>query len=498
MWRSGHFRLSEMLGATSLQRVNHFSKSGVITNKGKLLRAHRKARSVFGKTYEFVPTSFLLPTEYTKFVKTFSEQETKRIWICKPDNSACGRKIFLIRDLSDLKYDQQVVVQSYIERPLTIGGYKVDLRLYVLVRSFRPFECYLYRDGLARFGTQKYNESVDLSNLYAHLTNTSINKHSRTCKSNKDVIGAGCKWDFLQLREWAEKTTGIDWNFLWARIRHCIIMTLLLAIPVVRQEPQCFELFGFDIIIDEKLKPWLLEVNCSPALNMDEPTDRRVKPALLRDTMTVLKHQNISSTLLQEASAKGRARRAANEKQGARAKNSSQRARHRNDRSKLYTTAATTTTTTNRNHRGGRGRNSSSSSKNKNRNGSSSSSSSIQTESSATSESTTTEMYKHMDFLAPDIGNFEKLFPFNEETTKYGNAVANVADDMEMQEKIKDIVSYMKKFEKILLSQQRKEILAKRKKMNENNATGKTMAKDGRNNVQINEEQVKAAAKLLQ
>ena len=152
MWRSGHFRLSEMLSACSLQRVNHFSKSGIITNKGKLLRAHRKARLVFGKTYEFVPNSYLLPTEYTKFVKTFSEQDEKKIWICKPDNSACGRKIFLIRDLSDLKYDQQVVVQSYIERPLTIGGYKVDLRLYVLVKSFRPLEAYLYRDGLARFG----------------------------------------------------------------------------------------------------------------------------------------------------------------------------------------------------------------------------------------------------------------------------------------------------------------------------------------------------------
>ena len=467
MWRSGHFRLSEMLGATHLQRVNHFSKSGVITNKGKLLRAHRKARSVFGKTYDFVPTSFLLPTEYTKFVKCYSEQamnDEKKIWICKPDNSACGRKIFLIRDLSDLKYDQQVVVQSYIERPLTIGGYKVDLRLYVLVKSFRPLQCYLYKDGLARFGTQKYTKDVDLNNLYAHLTNTSINKFSTTCKTNKDVIGAGCKWDFVQLREWAVKTTGIDWDYLWSRIRHTIIMSLLLAVPVVRQEPQCFEMFGFDIIVDDKLKPWLLEVNCSPALNMDEPTDRRVKPKLLADTMLVLKHQEISPSKLKEASLKDRVQRNSMEKQ------SSKRMRKVSQVSKVNTSKRYT-------------------------NGSGIGSRRLSKQTSTKTKETTenqSKMLKHMDFSMSDIGNYEKLYPFNDQTIKMANAVTGVTDSMEMQEKIKDIVDHMKSFEKQLITQQRQEMKMKIKKnSNKSSNQMKSMTR-------AQEDQVAAAAKMLQ
>lgn len=48
------------------------------------------------------------------------------------------------------------------------------------------------------------------------------------------------------------------------------------------------ELYGFDILIDSELKPWLLEVNLSPSLNCDTPLDTRVKSALLVDLLTLV------------------------------------------------------------------------------------------------------------------------------------------------------------------------------------------------------------------
>ena len=38
-----------------------------------------------------------------------------------------------------------------------------------------------------------------------------------------------------------------------------------------------FEIYGFDILIDQNLKPWLLEINISPSLTTDSPLDKKIK-----------------------------------------------------------------------------------------------------------------------------------------------------------------------------------------------------------------------------
>ncbi len=49
-----------------------------------------------------------------------------------------------------------------------------------------------------------------------------------------------------------------------------------------------FELYGFDFLVDENFKTWILEANLSPALSIESDTDVTVKKGLLHDTFLVL------------------------------------------------------------------------------------------------------------------------------------------------------------------------------------------------------------------
>lgn len=51
-----------------------------------------------------------------------------------------------------------------------------------------------------------------------------------------------------------------DEMLLWQRISNIVTLTIATQAPTVPKSQSCFELFGFDILIDENFKPWLLEV----------------------------------------------------------------------------------------------------------------------------------------------------------------------------------------------------------------------------------------------
>jgi tubulin polyglutamylase TTLL6/13 len=50
----------------------------------------------------------------------------------------------------------------------------------------------------------------------------------------------------------------------------------------------CFEILGFDVLIDDKLKPWLIEINHAPSFHTDTPFDWKIKKDVIADTIMLL------------------------------------------------------------------------------------------------------------------------------------------------------------------------------------------------------------------
>jgi tubulin polyglutamylase TTLL6/13 len=59
----------------------------------------------------------------------------------------------------------------------------------------------------------------------------------------------------------------------------------------------CFEVLGFDVILDNKLEPHVLEVNHSPSFATDTPLDHHVKFSVIKDTL-ILMHINNSDKFI--------------------------------------------------------------------------------------------------------------------------------------------------------------------------------------------------------
>lgn len=296
-WKTSAFRNSDYESILPWQRLNHHPKMFHITRKDCLTRHLRRMKSAYGAAaYDFSPAAFILPNEYTKFLAAYGRKRTTGkpwYWICKPVDLSRGRGIFLFDDIKDLTYDSPVIVQRYISNPLLISGYKFDLRIYVCVKSFSPLIIYMHQEGLVRFATEKYN-LTSLDNVYAHLTNTSINKFGLCYSTDKERVGRGCKWTMNKFRSFL-RNQGVNELLLWRRISNIVTLTLLTAAPSIRSSPNCLELLGFDILIDDSFKPWLLEVNFSPALSLDCPADVTVKKGLINDIIDLMNYRMIDS-----------------------------------------------------------------------------------------------------------------------------------------------------------------------------------------------------------
>ncbi|CAF1013286.1 unnamed protein product [Adineta steineri] len=292
LWTGGGMKPFSLRSLNPFQRVNHFPRSYEMTRKDRLYKNVQKMQQEKGvKNFNFIPTTFLLPYEFEDFSAAFHRE--KGVWIIKPVASSQGKGIFLINHPDQVPLDENLVISRYIDNPLLIDGYKFDVRIYVAVTSYDPLVAYLYEEGLTRFATVKYDPNCrSIKNAFMHLTNYSVNKRSHRyvrC-DDPDIEDFGNKWSMSAMLRLL-KAEGKDTFSLMMAIEDVCIKTLLSVESQISAacrmflptRGNCFEVYGFDILIDDDLRPWVLEVNLSPSLGCDAPIDLKIKTHMICD-----------------------------------------------------------------------------------------------------------------------------------------------------------------------------------------------------------------------
>lgn len=273
------------------RRVNHLPGIAAITRKDTLaltMELDRRRGQTQADRQRVHPETWLLPDDRSAFERA-ARRSPRATWIQKPATGSDGRGIQLWADAASVPTRPGTVVQRYLARPHLWEGFKYTLRCYVAITAGPELRAFFFDDGFVKLTSRPWPGSREaLDDRSVHLTNPGIQRR----KADAPVSARN-----LTHRAWRERirATGIDDAALFARIHGVARRAVSAALPFVRSESArlgvgdgAFELLGLDVLVDARLRPWLLECNLSPSLvvEADDTTPAAREEAALKRELT--------------------------------------------------------------------------------------------------------------------------------------------------------------------------------------------------------------------
>ena len=222
----------------------------------------------------------------------------ENLWILKPgENTNRGTGISILSNVEDIKKELKnnpcpntgphtFILQRYIEKPFLINKRKFDIRCFALLTSINGIlQCYYYEEGYLRTSSIKY--STDDTNTFIHLTNDAIQKKSE----NYGKYENGNKVIYSEFEKYLEASDKpkIFRTEVIPRIKNMIKDTIKAVFLKIdpHKRAHSFEIFGYDFMLDENLRPWLIEVNTNPCLELSCNHLARLIPAMIENAMRI-------------------------------------------------------------------------------------------------------------------------------------------------------------------------------------------------------------------
>jgi len=299
--------------------LNHLENIRVITTKTELLRTLKRyysrdpeATTCRYNVFNSIPTSFNVlsntkDVDYPLFTQRFKELANgyyadecipakhclENIWIIKPAamNQGHGIKVFN-NDIEGIRKFLETrpiftnwVIQKYIERPLLYKNRKFDIRVWALATSKN--EIFYYKAGYLRTSSEEYK--LDSKHNYVHLTNNCLQRHGKNYGTHEE----GNTISFESFQKYIDETwpqLGINLeNHIIPRMKDLIIDSYLAGKSSINssRRKNSFELLGYDFLIDEDFRVWLIEINSNPYIGIPNKFIEGLLPKMLNDLLEI-------------------------------------------------------------------------------------------------------------------------------------------------------------------------------------------------------------------
>jgi len=199
-------------------------------------------------------------------------------WVYKICNSGMSAGVEILSgdkliDRTKQKPKQWTVVQEYLQNPfMGFGGRKFHLRVYVLVTQWSPSpHVFVYNEGVVFRSRHKY-EGASLSDKRDVFSAIS---------SDIEALPHRVFWDAID--DGAASHGGLPSSIM---VREHMMDVIRYIFGEATEESNgkfaafadklknggysCFDLYGLDVMFNERLEPFVLEINTGPNLNIDD------------------------------------------------------------------------------------------------------------------------------------------------------------------------------------------------------------------------------------
>eukprot|EP00736_Rhodelphis_marinus_P002569 Rmarinus@m.16887 len=261
-----------------------------ITKKQELCQSTMSAYKNYGEDWLVTPPCYSFPEELPLYENEVAKKKKKTYWIFKEPGGYAAKKIEIF-DSGDSPPNKVGTAQLYLHEPWLVDHRKGELRVYIGVTSVNPLRFVVATHGFVMCASVRYKSGkkhfTDLcmqigNSIYqeAHCKETFRPPECRPagtwCHPSKPSQ-FGHVWPVdAYLKDIADHSN-VKATELWNRVRDACRKAIFMAYPSMMTDSlaadanknsfrRSYQIVGVDILFDEDLKPWILEINNTPSM----------------------------------------------------------------------------------------------------------------------------------------------------------------------------------------------------------------------------------------